>query len=106
MSNKLARKPDYVQQFLREATNHTLVEHENVVRVLELDVVRGRVYFTMELVEGETLRDRLKREPMPKAENIHLMMQITRELLAAHEHGLNHRDLKPSNVILTQPSTH
>lgn len=100
MKDTIAHDPSYVKRFLREAANAALIEHPNVVTVYEVGAVQGRLYFTMELIEGETLKERLEEGPLSEDDGVVVMMQLLDGLLAAHERGIGHRDIKPSNVML------
>lgn len=100
MKDEIALDPDYVRRFLREAANAALISHRNVVKVIELGSIAGRLYFTMELIEGETLKDTLARGPLPEERGIQVLCQLLDGLVAAHDRGIGHRDLKPANVML------
>lgn len=105
MKSEIALDPDYVGRFLREAANTALIDHPNVVSVLEVGSVEGRLYFTMELIEGETLKEHLRAGPVMEEEGVQILCQIFDGLVAAHKKGVAHRDLKPANVmILTSES--
>jgi serine/threonine protein kinase/tetratricopeptide (TPR) repeat protein len=89
------------QRFLREARSAAAIAHPNVAVVHQIGDDAGRVYIAMELVEGESLRDRLERGPLDVATARDLALQIARGLAAAHDKGIVHRDLKPENVMIT-----
>ncbi|GAB4212921.1 MAG: hypothetical protein OHK0013_36260 [Sandaracinaceae bacterium] len=89
------------ERFRREARNASAIAHENVVEVLDAgETEDGYPYLVMELLEGETLRDLLKRGPIPLPDVLDLGVQIARGLARAHDLGIVHRDLKPENVFL------
>jgi len=100
MKSEIALDPDYVGRFLREAANTALIDHPNVVTVLEVGSVEGRLYFTMELIEGETLKEHLRQGPVMEEEGVQILCQIFDGLVAAHKKGVAHRDLKPANVMI------
>jgi len=100
MKDTIAHEPSYVQRFLREAANTALIDHHNVVRVHEVGSVQGRLYFTMELIEGETLKDYMARGMVEEDTGVQILCQLVDGLMAAHEREIGHRDLKPSNVML------
>lgn len=100
MREDISHDPEYVRRFLREAANAALIDHPNVVRVHEVGSVKGRLYFTMELIEGETLKETLARGPLPEEQGLQVLCQLVDGLIAAHERGIGHRDLKPSNIML------
>lgn len=97
----IAEDEQAVERFVREAAIGRTLYHPNIVRVLDAGTVEGAPYFTMELIEGETLRERLRRggAPAPR-EAAWLIAQVAEALDYAHSKGVVHRDLKPSNVLL------
>jgi tetratricopeptide (TPR) repeat protein/predicted Ser/Thr protein kinase len=88
------------RRFLREARAAAAVTHNNIATVHEVGEADGYVFIAMELVEGESLRERL-RAPLPHREALRIARQIARGLARAHEKGVVHRDLKPENVMIT-----
>jgi serine/threonine protein kinase len=95
--------PSVVPRFLREARVLGELRHPHIVEVFECATAEwGTPYFTMELLEGRTLREELRDRPqgMPFDEALAHVRQIGAGLLFAHEHGVVHRDLKPENVFL------
>ncbi len=95
-SDDTARK-----RFWREARAAASVNHPNICQIHEIGEDDGTLFIAMELLEGESLADRLRRGPMTVAEAIPIALSILAALAALHERGLIHRDLKPSNVFLT-----
>ncbi|MCY1017260.1 serine/threonine-protein kinase [Pyxidicoccus sp. MSG2] len=95
----LAQDPDLVARFLSEARTLTLVQHENVVTLYDLDTRDGRPYLVMEYLEGQSLASFAKGALAP-AIAVELLTQVCDALGAAHVHGIVHRDLKPANVFL------
>src|SRR5438874_9525068 len=92
------------ERFLREARAAAALRHPNVAAVFQFGASPdgGRCYYAMELVEGETLENRVRRDgPLNAKEALEIAIQITRALMAAAAHGLIHRDLKPANIMLT-----
>ncbi len=97
---QLARSEEAVRRFLCEGAIARMIEHENVVRVLDHGG-EGTCFIAMELLEGESLFDRLRREgALPPAEAVSILVQVCNGLEAAHRQGVVHRDLKPENVFL------
>lgn len=80
------------------------VAHPGVVRVHDIGESEGLAFLVMELLRGETLRDRLKRGPLPPADAAALIGQALAALGAAHAAGIVHRDVKPANVFLAEPA--
>ena len=96
-----AGQPVFRERFLREARASARLEHDNVVAVYQVDEDRNVLYLAMPLLRGETLEDRLRREPQPSiAEVLRIGRETAEGLDAAHSAGLIHRDIKPSNVWL------
>lgn len=87
-------------RFLREARLLALVAHPNVVPVHRAGESGGLFYYVMEHLQGETLRSRLDRGPLPPAEAVDLVRQLLAALVAAHDAELVHRDVKPANVLI------
>jgi non-specific serine/threonine protein kinase len=89
------------KRFWREARAGASVNHPNICQIHEIGEHEGTLFIAMELLEGESLADRLRRGPMTVAETIPIGLGILSALAALHDRGLIHRDLKPSNVFLT-----
>ncbi|HQR66712.1 MAG TPA: protein kinase [Thermoanaerobaculia bacterium] len=88
-------------RLVREARLASKLNHPNVCTIFDVGEADGQVFVTMELVEGQTLADRLAKSPMPADEVLRLAQQLADALAHAHEHGVVHRDFKSANVILT-----
>jgi WD40 repeat protein len=97
--------PDELFLFQREAEALGRMKHPNVVQVYDYGEHGGQPYMAMELVEGSTLEEQLKRGPWESRRAAALVETLARGVQAAHTHGLVHRDLKPSNVLLTADGT-
>lgn len=88
--------------FLREARTAARVRHPNIVDVVDFGhMPDGRPYFVMELLEGESLADRVERGALPPAEVVTIARQIAMALAAAHDRGVIHADVTPSNILIT-----
>ncbi len=98
---EFSRDPERLARFEREARLLASLSHPNIAGIHGLEEVDGARYLVLELVEGETLADRLVRGPLPVDEAIDIARQIATGVEAAHENGVVHRDLKPANVMLT-----
>ena len=86
---------------MREARAAAQIRHPNVARVSHYGEQDGECFYVMELVEGETLETRVRREgPMPLALALEVIEQAARALAAAEACGVVHRDIKPSNIML------
>jgi len=89
-------------RFEREARLAGSLNHPNVLAVHDVGLHEGSPFFVTELLEGQTLRERLARGPVPLGTALDWAVQMAQGLAAAHEHGIVHRDLKPENVFVTR----
>jgi serine/threonine-protein kinase len=92
-------------RFQREAEAAAGLRHPNVVQVYDVGDVDGRPYFTMELVDGGSLAQKLAGTPQPARQAAELVATLAVAVQAAHACGIVHRDLKPANVLLTADGT-
>ena len=93
--------PDARERFRQEARFASVLNHPNVVTIYAVDEADGLDFIAMEYVEGETLRARARRAPVPIDELIAFGVQCAEALGAAHAIGLIHRDIKPANILIT-----
>src|SRR5881396_1491244 len=101
IDQKVAQMPGVRSRFLREARAAAQIRHPNVARVSHYGEQDGECFYVMELVEGETLEAKVRREgPMPLALALEIIEQVARALAAAEACGVVHRDIKPSNIML------
>src|SRR5436190_21283089 len=91
---------DRLKRFEREARAVVGLNHPNILTVYEIGEDHSIHYIASELIEGETLRERLARGPMQLSEALDVAIQVTSALAAAHEAGIVHRDIKPENIML------
>jgi WD40 repeat protein len=94
--------PDRLRRFETEARAAAQLSHPNVVTVFDVGTHDGHPYLVLELLEGQTLREELHREPPTLRDALRWALECARGLGAAHERGIVHRDLKPENVFLTK----
>src|SRR6266550_3091746 len=87
-------------RFQQEAHAVVALNHPNILTVYEIGEDHSIYYIASELIEGETLRDRLTRGPMQLSEAVDLAIQVASALAAAHQAGIVHRDIKPENIML------
>ena len=97
----LANDPGSQARFEREAMAVAALSHPNIVVIFDLGNEDGLRFAVMELLQGETLREQLKRSPFPVAVVAEVGAAIAEALSAAHAKGIIHRDLKPENIFLT-----
>jgi len=101
IDRKVAKMPGVRSRFLREARAAAQIRHPNVARVTHYGEQDGECFYVMELVEGETLEAKVRREgAMPLALALEVIEQAARALAAAEKCGVVHRDIKPSNIML------
>jgi eukaryotic-like serine/threonine-protein kinase len=103
MLPNVAADQSAIDRFLAEARTMARIEHANVVQILDMGEEGGAPYIVMELLRGESLRERLKsRGRLGPAEAVDLLLPAMRGVAEAHREGVVHRDLKPDNVFLCQ----
>lgn len=101
LPREAAGDPAVAERFLREARAASALNHPHIVTVYAVEQADGVHFIAMELVEGETLRDRLLRGHVPLPELLEIGLMAADALDAAHAARLIHRDIKPSNILLT-----
>ena len=101
LPEEFAKDADRVARFQREAKLLASLNHPNIAAIHGLEESEGTHFLVLELIEGDTLADRLKRGAIPVEESLKLALQIAEALEAAHEKGVIHRDLKPANIKVT-----
>jgi Tol biopolymer transport system component len=99
---RFSADPDLLKRFSQEALASAALNHPNIVAVFDIGTHEGAPYLVTELLEGESLRARLSRGPLPLPDVIDIGLQIVRGVTAAHEKGIVHRDLKPENLFVTK----
>jgi hypothetical protein len=98
----LSHDPDRIYRFEQEARAAGALNHPNVCAIYDVGSHDGAPYVVMELLEGETLRDRISSGSVPLRKALEYASHIAHGLAAAHEKGIVHRDLKPANVFVTK----
>ena len=101
LPEEFALDTDRVARFQREAKLLASLNHPNIAAIYGLEESEGTHFLVMELIEGDTLRDRIKSGPIPVEEALKLALQMAEALEAAHDKGVIHRDLKPANIKVT-----
>ncbi len=101
LPDAFARDPERLARFEREARLLASLNHPNIAAIHGLEEADGKRFLVLELVEGQTLAERLHKGPLPVDEILETCRQIAEGLEAAHEKGIIHRDLKPANIKVT-----
>ncbi len=98
---EVAADPDRLRRFIREAKAASALNHSNIATIYEIGESDGIQWIAMELVEGQTLAERLKGTPLEFSEILDIGIQVAEALEEAHNKGIIHRDIKPANLMLT-----
>jgi serine/threonine protein kinase len=93
---------DRLRRFEQEALATAALNHPNILAVFDIGTIEGSPYVVSELLEGETLRERLRSGSIAVRKTLDYALQIAHGLAAAHEKGIIHRDLKPENLFVTK----
>src|SRR5205814_7356893 len=102
LPQSLTSDPDRLRRLEQEARAAAALNHPNILAVHQMATHNGVSYLVSELLEGETLRERIRRGLIPLRKAIDYEVQIAHGLAAAHEKGIVHRDLKPENLFVTK----
>jgi serine/threonine protein kinase len=97
----LAGDPAALDRFRREARAASALNHPRICTVHDIGDYRGRPFFVMELLEGQSLNEHMSGKPVPVSEFVDLAVQTCDALQAAHAKGIIHRDIKPANIFIT-----
>jgi serine/threonine protein kinase len=99
---RVVSNPVSLKRFEQEFGVARLIEHPNLVRVLQFGHTGGKPYIVMEFIQGESLGDRIHRQgALPEVEGVRIIAQVASALQAAHKRKIIHRDVKPDNILLT-----
>ena len=90
------------ERFLREARSASSLNHPNICTIYDVGEQDSKPYLVMELLQGRTLKEMLRGNPLPLPEALEFSIQIARGLEEAHEAGIIHRDIKPANIFIVR----
>jgi serine/threonine-protein kinase len=100
LPNDVAGDPDRMRRFEQEARAASVLNHPNIITIYDVDSREAAPFIAMEFIDGTTLRERIRAQPIPLAEALSVAVQIAGALAAAHASRIVHRDIKPENIIV------
>jgi len=102
LPRELSSNPEARERFIQEARAAAALSHPNICTIHEVDESEDKPFIVMEYVEGENLREKIKRGPLPAEETLEITIQVAEGLEKAHQKGIVHRDIKSANIMVTE----
>jgi eukaryotic-like serine/threonine-protein kinase len=100
LPDAVAGDPDRMMRFAQEAKAASGLNHPNIITIYEIDQSGSTAFIATEFIDGLTLRERMRTQPMTQSDVLNVAVQVAAALTAAHANGIVHRDIKPENVIV------